>query len=103
LVNRGELWWVELPDRKRRPYLVLTRQAAIPVLTSVVAVALTKTRRALPTEVPFDEDDGMPTPCVASFDNVETLPLWAFVERIASLRPTRGLEVCAALRTALDC
>lgn len=102
-MNRGELWWVELPDRKRRPYLVLTRQAAIPVLTSVVAVALTRTRRELPTEVPFDEDDGVPSPCVASFDNVETLPRWAFVEPIAALRPGRGEEVCAALRTALDC
>jgi mRNA-degrading endonuclease toxin of MazEF toxin-antitoxin module len=46
----------------RRPYLVLTRQAAIPVLTSVVVVALTRTRRALPTELPFDEDDGLPEP-----------------------------------------
>ena len=97
------MWWVALPHRKRRPYLVLTRQAAIPVLTSVVAVALTRTRRSLPTEVPFDADDGLPSPCVASFDNIETLPRWAFVERIASLRPGRADEVCAALRLALDC
>jgi mRNA-degrading endonuclease toxin of MazEF toxin-antitoxin module len=40
---------------------------------------------------------------VASFDNVETLPRWAFVERITRLRPERTEEVCAALRTALDC
>lgn len=102
-MRRGELWWVELPDRKRRPYLVLTRQAAIPVLASVVAAALTRTRRHLPTEVPFDENDGLPSPCVASFDNVETLPRWAFVERIATLAPERGDEVCRALRLALDC
>lgn len=102
-MSRGELWWVELPERKRRPYLVLTRQAAIPVLTSIVAAALTRTQRALPTEVALDEDDGLPSPCVASFDNLETLPLWAFVERIATLGPHRGDEVCAALRLALDC
>lgn len=102
-MNRGELWWVELPERKRRPYLVLTRQAAIPVLTSVVVAALTRTRRALPTELPFDEDDGLPEPCVASFDNIETLPRWAFVDRIAELTPGRTEEVCRALRLALDC
>lgn len=102
-MSRGELWWVELPDRKRRPYLVLTRQAAIPVLTSVVAVALTRTRRDLPSEVPFDEDDGLPDSCVASFDNVETLPLWAFVDRICVVRPERADEVCRTLRVALDC
>lgn len=102
-MNRGDVWWVELPQRKRRPYLILTRHAAIPVLTSVVAVAITRTRRSIPTEVPFDEDDGLPSPCVASFDNIETLPRWAFVERIAGLRPGKAAEVCAALRLALDC
>jgi mRNA-degrading endonuclease toxin of MazEF toxin-antitoxin module len=28
---RGEVWWGEAPD-ERRPYLVLTRDEAIPVL-----------------------------------------------------------------------
>jgi len=103
VVRRGEIWWVELPDRKRRPYLILTRQAAIPVLTSIVAAALTRTRRSLPTEVALDEDDGLPTACAVSFDNVETLPHWAFTERIAVLRPERLGDVCAALRLAVDC
>lgn len=94
---------MELPDGKRRLYHVVSRQAAIPVLTSVVAVAVTRSRRGLPTEVPVDEDDGLPAACVASFDNIETLPQWVFVERIARLRPGRTEEVCTALRLALDC
>lgn len=102
-MTRGEVWWVELPDRRRRPYVVLTRSAAIPVLTSVVAVACTRTRRHIPTEVPLDESDGLAAPCVASFDNVETLPRWAFVERIAHLSPGRTVELCRALRLALEC
>lgn len=102
-MNRGELWWVELPDRKRRPYLVLTRQAAIPVLTSVVAVALTRTRRGVPSEMSFDQYDGLPTPCVASFDNVETVPRCAFVDRISQVSPARAGEICGTLRSALDC
>jgi mRNA-degrading endonuclease toxin of MazEF toxin-antitoxin module len=40
---------------------------------------------------------------VASFDNIETLPRWAFVDRIAELAPGRTEEVCRALRLAFDC
>lgn len=65
---------VDLAADKRRPDIVLTRQAAIPGLSSVVVVTLTRSIRGLPTEVGFDEDDGLSAPCVASFDNVETLP-----------------------------
>jgi mRNA-degrading endonuclease toxin of MazEF toxin-antitoxin module len=28
-VTRGEIWWYEPPDAKRRPVLILTRAAAI--------------------------------------------------------------------------
>lgn len=68
-----------------------------------MAVALTRTRRALPTEVPFDQDDGLPEQCVALFDNIETLPRWAFIDRIAAMSSARAGEVCGALRLALDC
>jgi len=37
-VNRGEIWWVEHPEAGRRPHLLLTRQAAIPVLSAYIAV-----------------------------------------------------------------
>lgn len=102
-MTRGEVWWVELPERRRRPYVVLTRTAALPVLTSVVAAACTRTKRGIPTETPLDESDGMPAPCVASFDNVETLPRWAFVERITLLGAARQAALCTAMRIALDC
>ena len=102
-MTRGEVWWVELPQRRRRPYVVLTRTTTLPMLTSIVAAACTRTRRGIPTETTLDESDGMPSECVASFDNVQTLPRWAFTERIAMLSPGRIAQVCAALRIALDC
>ena len=102
-MKRGEVWWVELPDRKRRPYVIMSRDSSVSMLTSVVAVACTRTRRNLPTEVPLDGSDGLPEPCVASFDNVETLPKWAFVGRITHLSTQQSVELCIALRLALDC
>jgi mRNA-degrading endonuclease toxin of MazEF toxin-antitoxin module len=36
--GRGEIWWGEAPDTKGRPYLVLTRDQAIPVLRTIFVV-----------------------------------------------------------------
>jgi mRNA interferase MazF len=102
-VNRGEIWWVERPDQKRRPFLVLTRNPAIPVLESVLAVPVTSTVRSIPTEVPLDERDGMPKVCALSFDNVETLPKWSFVRLISTLSEAKLDEACAALNRAAGC
>ena len=102
-MNRGEVWWAEHPDSGRRPYLVLTRQAAIPVLVRVLAVPASRTIRRIPTEVVLDEDDGMPERCALSFDNVTTMPLALFTERICRLGVDRLEQVCRALRAATGC
>src|SRR3954468_9073021 len=49
--RRGDIWWGEAPDQKGRPYLVLTRDEAIPVLRTVLAAPVTRTVRGIPTEV----------------------------------------------------
>lgn len=103
MVNRGEVWWVEHPEAGRRPFLVLTRQAAIPVLHSVLAVPATRTIRAIPTEVVLDGTDGMPEECALSLDNVTVLPQALFRERIARLSVDRMSEVCRALSLATGC
>ena len=64
VVARGEVWWHEAPDERRRPYLVLTRDEVIPFLTQLIAVPITRTIRGIPTEVPLDRSDGMAVECV---------------------------------------
>ena len=102
-MNRGEVWWVEHPEAGRRPHLLLTRQAAIPVLTAYVAVPATRTVRGIPTEVRLGADDGMPADCALSFDNIAVIPSAYFVERITKLGPDRLTEVCRALTIATGC
>ena len=102
-MNRGEIWWVEHPEAGRRPACILTRQAAIEVLGSVVIVPATRTIRAIPTEVILDEEDGMPAECALSFDNLATVPKAFLTERITRLSAQRLPELCAALRTATGC
>ena len=50
-IGRGEIWWGEA-DSKGRPFLILTRNEAIPVLRSVLVAPITRTIRHIPTEVP---------------------------------------------------
>jgi mRNA interferase MazF len=103
VVNRGEVWWAEHPEAGRRPYLIITRQGAIPVLNRVLAVPATRTIRDIPTEVVLDPEDGMPERCALSFDNVVTIPKALFTERICRLGVDRLDQVCRALRAASGC
>lgn len=100
--SRGEIWWGEIEDLGRRPFLVMTRTAAIPVLNNVLAAPVTRTIRHIPTEVQLSTSDGMPTECVASFDNLRVVAKAYLVERQCTLDPMRLAEACEALRTAID-
>ncbi len=102
-MNRGEVWWAEHPDAGRRPFLVFTREAAIPVLRNVLAVPATRTIRGIPTEVVLTEDDGMPESCALSFDNLTTLPKSMLTQRICRLGVERLAEACRALTIATGC
>jgi len=70
-MRRGELRWYTFaaPD-KRRPVLLLTRDAVIESLNEIIAVPATRTIRGLSTEVLLSPDDGMPTSCALNFDHV---------------------------------
>lgn len=101
--RRGEVWWGEFEGAGRRPFLVMTRTAAIPVLHSVLAAPVTRTIRGIPSEFRMGPDDGMPTECVASFDNLRTIPKAYLVERQCSIDPFRMSDACRAARIAIDC
>ena len=102
-MNRGEIWWAEHPDAGRRPFLILTRQAAIPVLKQVLAVPATRTIRKIPTEVLLDVEDGMPQRCALTFDNVTPMPKSLLTEQICRLDVEKMAEVCRALEAATGC
>lgn len=103
VVRRGEVWWVERPGARRRPHLVLTRDAAIERLQTVIGVPATTTVRGIPTEVELGPEHGMPTPCVLTLDNPRVLRKSYFVERICELPQERMQRVCDALALATGC
>ena len=102
-MTRGEVWWVEDPAAGRRPHLILTRDAAVADLHSVIAVPATTTIRSIPTEVVLGPEDGMPAECVLSVDNITLMPKVFFSEPICRLTTERMRQVCRALATATGC
>jgi mRNA interferase MazF len=101
--RRGEIWWGEAPDIERRPFLVLTRDQAIPVLERIVVAPVTKTIRGIPSELALGSEEGLRAACVATFDNLVTVPKSMLTERVGALGPSRTAEACDAVRAAIDC
>lgn len=99
--RQGEIWWAEAGG-KRRPVLVVTRSEAVEVLIGLVVAPVTHTIRRIPTELPLGEREGLPTECVASFDNLQRIDRAALTERAGDLDLRRG-EICAALSALADC
>ena len=100
IISQGDIMWAEAED-KRRPVLVVTRTEAIEVLTWLVVAPITRTIRAIPTEIRLGPAQGLHDDCVASFDNLQPIRktfLTAHVGSVASLA-----EICRALNALADC
>ncbi len=100
--EQGEIWWAESLE-KRRPVLVVTRSAAVPVLEWVTIVPITTRVRGIPTELPVGEADGLARDGVAPFDNIQPIRRPFLTERVGSLGPRGRLAICRALEALADC
>jgi len=102
-MRRGEVWWAELPPPiGRRPVLLLSRDAAYSVRTSVTVAVITRTIRNIPVEVLLGQEDGMPIECVVNLDNILTMPKSRLTERITTLSAEKMTAVVKTIVFALD-
>lgn len=86
----------------RRPVMVVTRDAAIPVLGAILVAPVTRTVRGIPTEIPLGRDEGLLEPCAASFDNLRPVRKIWLTRRMGALG-SRGHEICGSLAALSDC
>ena len=100
--RQGEVWWAEAED-KRRPVLIVTRTEAVPVLTWIVVAPVTRTVRAIPTEVPLGATHGLREDCAASFDNLQPIRRSYLTSRVGALVGDEVGEICRALAALADC
>lgn len=100
-MTRGEVYNVDWPGLGLRPAVIVTRQTAIPHLTSVIVVLVTTRLRGLPTEVELGGAHGLTEGSVANCDNLLTIPKSALVPRLGTLGPAELHALDHALRIAL--
>ncbi len=102
-MKRGEIWFATTPGGDR-PVLVLTRDPVADRIGSVVVAALTRTVRGLVSELELTvANDGVPSDCVVSFDNIHTIPSDTFRRKIVQLSPKKMAKACQHLRDATGC
>jgi mRNA interferase MazF len=102
-MRRGEVWWADLPQPiGRRPVLLLSRDVAYRVRTSITVGIVTRITRNIPVEVPLGIEDGMPQQCVVNLDDILTIPKARLAERITMLSPQKMTAVARAVIFALD-
>ncbi len=100
---QGDVCWhtFKEPD-KRRPVLILTRNAAISNLNSVTVAQITTTIRNLDSVVWLNEDDGMREECAVNLDNIQTVPKNKISKIITHLSVEKMREVREAIKFAFD-
>lgn len=102
-MRRGEVWWAELPSTiGTRPVVLLSRDVAYRVRTSITVAIVTRVARNIPVEVPLGPEDGMPRQCVVNLDDILTIPKARLGERITMLSPEKITAVARAVTFALD-
>jgi mRNA interferase MazF len=102
-MRRGEVRWYTFrtPD-KRRPVVILTRNAAITFLTGITVAPVTTTIRNIPTEVLLTpDDDAVPSACAVNLDNIQTVQQHQLGGLITTLSSARMADVERALCFAL--
>lgn len=102
-MRRGEVWWAELPPPiGRQPVVLLSRDVAYRVRTSITIGIVARIARNIPVEVPLGKEDGMPQQCVVNLDDILTIPKARLAERITTLLPQKMPAVARAIIFALD-
>lgn len=103
-MQRGEIWFATVPGGGDRPVLVLTRDPVADRMGSVVVAHLTRTERGLVSELRLSaERDGVPSDCVVSFDNIQTIPRAHFRRPVTQLSAARMADACRVMAAATGC
>lgn len=103
LINRGDVFDVDLPGIGSHPAVVVSLQEAIPVRTNVTVALVTSTVRSHRAEVPLNSEVGLDHASVANCDELYTIPKRALGRKRGSLRfaEVRALDRALAVSLGL--
>jgi len=100
-LNRGDIFDADL-SVGRHPVVVITRDATIPVLTSVTVATVTSNVRGFVAEVAIGSAEGLDHDCVVNCNDLSTIPKRMLDRQRGRLGPGAMRRLDTALRVALD-
>ena len=90
------------PD-KRRLVVILSRQAVIPLLSTVMVAPITSTVHDVPSEVLVGPEHGLKRASAINLDHVQTVDKHRLRQFVAHLGRDVMDQVCRALAAATSC
>ena len=102
-MKRGEVRWYRFksPDKKR-PVVVLTRNAILEYLSEVTVAPITSKMRDIPSEVLLSHEHGMKSDCAINCDHIQTVSKSKVGTLITSLSEDKLVELRSAISFALN-
>jgi mRNA interferase MazF len=101
-MRRGEVRWYKFsPPDKKRPVLLLTRDAILEYLGDVTIAPITSTIRDIPSEVPLYKENGMLQDCAVNCDHIQTVSKNRLGALVTTLSDAKMREVSRAIAFAL--
>ena len=101
-MRRGEVRWYKFsPPDKKRPVLLLTRDAVMEYLGDVTVAPITSTIRDIPSEVRLFQEDGMLHDCAINCDHFQTVSKGRLGALVTTLSAVKMREVSHAVAFAL--
>lgn len=101
LISRGEIWDADIPGVGKHPVVVITRDSALSLVTSVVCVPITSSVHGHVAEIEVGREEGLNRVSSANCDNIFTLPKTVLTRRRGRLGPSKSVELDRALMVAL--
>ena len=102
-MRRGDVYWLKFaPPDKRRPVVILTRDAVIPHLNAVVVASITRTFHRTPAQVVIGIEDGMISPCAVNLHDIHYAAKNRLERFITRLDKSRMEEIRDAITYALQ-
>ena len=102
-VRRGDVYWLKVaPPDKRRPVVILTRDAVIPHLNAVVVASITSTFHRTPAQVVIGVEDGMLALCAVNLHHIHYASKNRLEKFITRLDAGRMEEIRDAITYALQ-
>lgn len=102
-MRSGDLYWGVTAAAGERPYLILTRSAAIEVLQRITVAPCSTRIRGIPTELPLGAEEGLDHNSVAQLDSIMPVLKTSLHRRLGTIGPARHAELCERVAIAFGC